>query len=369
MRTTTRLPAPDAAFPQRFFALLILAAAVTAVLAAEPEALSQKVGPAPLPVPVSNNAVASVKAGRREYLVSFNGLGEAKTHADALASTWIYDSRSREWAEADPVPGDVGRLASVAAAADGLVYVFGGYTVAGDGSEVSTPWTHAFDPRKRRFEERAPMPVPVDDAVAVTFDDRYVYLVSGWHELGNVNLVQRYDTRKDTWVQATPIPGPAVFGHAGGIVGDTIVYCDGVAVEVHDDRPRDFVAVPDCYLGIIDNEDGRRIDWRSVDYHPGLPRYRMAAAGVAAVNGVLFVGGSENPYNYNGMGYNGQPSEPAGGALLFDIDTQSWRVLGFEGEATMDHRGLVPFAGQWLTVGGMTADQRVTRRVLSYELE
>ena len=322
-----------------------------------------------LPEAVTNNAVAAVKAGRREYLVSFNGLGEAKTHADALASTWIYDSRSREWAEADPVPGDVGRLASVAAAADGLVYVFGGYTVAGDGSEVSTPWTHAFDPRKRRFEERAPMPVPVDDAVAVTFDDRYVYLVSGWHELGNVNLVQRYDTRKDTWVQATPIPGPAVFGHAGGIVGDTIVYCDGVAVEVHDDRPRDFVAVPDCYLGIIDNEDGRRIDWRSVDYHPGLPRYRMAAAGVAAVNGVLFVGGSENPYNYNGMGYNGQPSEPAGGALLFDIDTLSWRVLGFEGEATMDHRGLVPFAGQWLTVGGMASDQRVTDRVIAYELE
>ena len=322
-----------------------------------------------LPEAVTNNAVAAVKAGRREYLVSFNGLGEAKTHADTLASTWIYDSRSREWAEADPVPGEAGRLASVAAAADGLVYVFGGYTVAGDGSEVSTPWTHAFDPRKRRFEERAPMPVPVDDAVAVTFDDRYVYLVSGWHDLGNVNLVQRYDTRKDTWVQATPIPGPAVFGHAGGIVGDTIVYCDGVAVEVHDDRPRDFVAVPDCYLGIIDSDDGRRIDWRSVDYHPGLPRYRMAAAGVAAVNGVLFVGGSENPYNYNGMGYNGQPSEPAGGALLFDIDTQSWRVLGFEGEATMDHRGLVPFAGQWLTIGGMVSDQRVTDSVTAYELE
>ena len=213
------------------------------------------------------------------------------------------------------------------------------------------------------------MPVPVDDAVAVTFDDRYVYLVSGWHDLGNVNLVQRYDTRNDTWVQATPIPGPAVFGHAGGIVGNTIVYCDGVAVDVHDDRPRDFVAVPDCYLGIIDNDDGRRIDWRAVDYHPGLPRYRMAAAGVAAVNGVLFVGGSENPYNYDGIGYDGQPSEPATGALLFDIDTQSWRELGFEGEATMDHRGLVAFAGQWLTIGGMAPGQRVTGQVFSYVLD
>lgn len=213
------------------------------------------------------------------------------------------------------------------------------------------------------------MPVPVDDAVAVTYDDRYIYLVSGWHDLGNVNLVQRYDTRKDAWVQATPIPGPPVFGHAGGIVGNTIVYCDGVAVAAHDDRPRDFVAVPDCLLGIIDDADGRRIDWRSVDYHPGLPRYRMAAAGVGELNGVLFVGGSENPYNYSGIGYDGRPSEPADGALLFDIDTQGWTVLEFEGIATMDHRGLVPFAGQWLTVGGMASNQQVTPRVISYELK
>ena len=360
---------PEAFRRVLYIAGMLLAAAAAASPDGDSVTLVQDAGPAPLPVPVSNNAVASVKKGRREYVVSFNGLGEGKTHGDTLASTWVYSSRSSNWSEADPVPGEVGRLASVAASADGLIYVFGGYTVADDGAEISTPWTHAFDPRKRRFTERAPMPVPVDDAVAVTFDDRYIYLISGWHDLGNVNLVQRYDTRKDTWVQATPIPGPPVFGHAGGIVAGTIVYCDGVAVEVHDDRPRNFVAVPDCYLGIIDNEDGRRIDWRSVDYHPGLPRYRMAAAGVPEVNGVLFVGGSENPYNYNGIGYDGRPSEPAGDALLFDIDTQSWRVLEFEGDATMDHRGLVPFAGQWLTVGGMTADQRVTGRVLSYELE
>lgn len=348
---------------------LLLASSVAAGPGTDPPKLLQEIAIAPLPAAVSNNAVASVKSGGREYVVSFNGLAEGKAHSDTLASTWIYDTRSKDWSEVDPVPGEVGRLASAAASADGRLYVFGGYTVDEDGSEVSTPWTHQFDPRKRVFEERAPMPVPVDDAVAVSFDDRYVYLLSGWHDLGNVNLVQRYDTREDTWVQATPIPGPPVFGHAGGIVGNTIVYCDGVAIEAHDDRPREFVAVPDCFLGIIDEKDGRRIDWRSVDYHPGLPRYRMAAAGVPELNGVLFVGGSENPYNYTGIGYDGEPSEPAQGALLFDIDTQGWQVLQFDGEPTMDHRGLVPFKGQWLTVGGMTADQRVTDRVTSYKLD
>ena len=58
----------------------------------------------------------------------------------------------------------------------------------------------------------------------------------------------------------------------------------------------------------------------------------MAAAGVPQANGVLFVGGSENPYNYNGIGYDGQPSQPAAGGMFFDIDEQGWQVLEFDGE-------------------------------------
>jgi hypothetical protein len=130
------------------FATAFLAASATAGPAADPPALLQEAVLAPLPLAVSNNAVASVKAGRRDYVVSFNGLAEGKTHADTLASTYVYDSRSKSWSEADPVPGDAGRLASAAASADGRVYVFGGYTIDKDGAEVSTPWTHAFDPRK-----------------------------------------------------------------------------------------------------------------------------------------------------------------------------------------------------------------------------
>jgi hypothetical protein len=121
------------------FAAMVLAASA----AAEPPELIQETSVPALPIAVSNNAVAAVKRGRREYVVSFNGLAAGKTHADTLAATLVFDSRSKNWSLADPVPGDVGRLASVAASADKLVYVFGGYTVDEDGSEVSTPWTHA----------------------------------------------------------------------------------------------------------------------------------------------------------------------------------------------------------------------------------
>lgn len=323
---------------------------------------------APLPEPVTNNAVTAVIAGETEYLVSFAGIGDGLKYSDTHARTFVLSEKSDKWIEHAPVPGGDGRLAATATSVGALAYVFGGYSVAADGSEVSTPWVHSFDPKGGAFVELSPMPIPVDDAVSVSYQDRYIYLVSGWHDLGNVNLVQRYDTESDTWTQATPIPGTALFGHAGGIVGNKIVYCDGVAVLPHADRSRSFAASGECWLGMIDEKDGRKIDWRPIEPHPGLPRYRMAAAGVPALNAVLFLGGSENPYNFDGMGYDGKPSEAATLGLLFSLKTSQWQVIKQDNAASMDHRGLVLFQRGWVTVGGMLAEQVVTDKVTLYRL-
>lgn len=301
------------------------------------------------------------------YLVSFNGLASGREYSDTLSVTYVLDVRRNEWTEAAPVPGGVGRLASVAVSVGELAYVFGGYSVADDGTEASTPWVHSFDLVSRVFTELKSMPVPVDDAVAITYGDRFIYLISGWHDLGNVNLVQRYDTQTDNWDQATPIPGKALFGHAGGIVGNQVVYCDGVAIRWHADRSRDYVANNECFLGIIDTDDSRSIDWRSIDAHPGLPRYRMAAAGMPGLNSVLFIGGSDNPYNYNGIGYDGEPSEPVTGGLRFDLDALEWQVLQQTNPPTMDHRALAVLNGAWLTIGGMLEGQIVTDKVVAYQ--
>ena len=68
---------------------------------------------------------------------------------------------------------------------------------------------------QREFEARTAMPVPVDDAVAVTYADRFIYLISGWHDLGNVNLVQRYDTETDTWDPGNADAGARCFRTRG----------------------------------------------------------------------------------------------------------------------------------------------------------
>ncbi|MDX1405894.1 MAG: galactose oxidase [Woeseiaceae bacterium] len=349
--------------------LLFFSAIVAAIAAEDNQTVRAGSELPPLPEPVTNNALASLKVDGREFLVSFAGLGAGKTWRDTHAKTFVLDSESDRWRNAGTVPGGVGRLAAIAVGIRDRIYVFGGYTVAEDGEEASTPWVHAFDPLTGTFEERQAMPVPVEDTVAVSYQDRYIYLVSGWHDLGNVNLVQRYDIDEDSWVQATPTPGPAVFGHAGGIVGNTIVYCDGVAITANTDRARDFAATNECYAGLIDHEDARRIDWRKIRSHPGPARYRMAAAGIPYIQSVVFIGGSDNPYNYNGMGYNQVPSSPVPGALSYDLDTGRWRTLAVAATATMDHRGLAKFRDQWITAGGMLQRQFVTDRVFGYRIE
>ena len=318
--------------------------------------------------PVSNNAVTLVSTEEGVYLYSFLGLGSGKTWRDTSSAASVLNPGAKTWTQLSAVPGGSGRLAASAISAGGAAWLFGGYTVAADGSEKSIPGVYRIRPGETGLQWVTDMPIPVEDSVLLVYENRYIYLVSGWHDLGNVNLVQRYDTVSDTWTQATPIPGTPLFGHAGGIVSNNIVYCDGVAVIPHADRSRSFAASDECWLGLINGKDSRRIDWRPIQNHPGLPRYRMAAAGLPSLNGVLFVGGSENPYNFDGMGYDGDPSEPAKHGLLFNLETFTWQVLRQVNAASMDHRGLVSFGGSWVVIGGMLAKQAVTDTVTQYLL-
>jgi hypothetical protein len=322
-----------------------------------------------LPVPVTNNAVAAVPTEAGTQLYTFNGLLEGKTWRDTTARAWTLPPGADAWVELPPVPEGEGRLASVASSVAGRAYVFGGYTVAEDGDEASLPFVHSIAPGESVYTRHADMPVPVDDAVAIPYMDRYIYLVSGWHDLGNVNLVQLYDTQTDSWVQARPWPGPPVFGHAGGIVGNSMVICDGVMVLPADaESPRQFVMSDFCARGEIDTEDPRRISWTQIAPHPGAPRYRMASSG--AGDTVSFSGGSVTAYNYDGMGYDGTPAEPSHGLENYSVEQDRWFFGHCNcGPAHMDHRSLINFnvysIGQFgVVIGGMRAGRVVTDAVV-----
>lgn len=322
-----------------------------------------------LPEPVTNNAVASVMIGNKQVIVTMMGLGAKKDHSSVHNKAWQLEldknTGPKEWKAIPNVPSSLplkGRLASVAAGLNSSIYLFGGYTVAPDHTEISTPDVYRYDITTSTYSLLTPMPVPVDDAVAVTYMNRYIYLISGWHNDGNVNLVQIYDTQNETWQQGSPYLGAPVFGHAGGIVGNTMVICDGVATVPRANKRRTFAAETACYKGVINQQDHTKIDWTIIDHPTGQSRYRMAAAGDDQHNQILFVGGSINPYNYNGIGYDGNPSEPSNQIWQFDLDSNQWHLTTHD-LPTMDHRGLLKIDEKWAVLGGMTPGQVVSQSI------
>jgi N-acetylneuraminic acid mutarotase len=322
-----------------------------------------------LPIPISNNAVAAAEGPDGPTLYSFNGLKSGKSWKDTSNAAFACIISIKDCEEIASVPVSEGRLASAAVTVADKVYLFGGYTVAENGDEVSTPEVFAFDPRTKAYKRLADMPTPVDDMLALPYKNRYIYLVSGWHDEGNVSLVQLYDTKSDSWSMATEFPGKPVFGHAGGLANNSMIITDGVAVAGLVEGKRKFAAAPFTWRGDIDPGDPAKITWRAIETHPGGPQYRMAAMGDDDRGQILFAGGGDNPYNYDGIGYDGEPAKPTDRVFGYDLKTDQWTELGKLAEPGMDHRALVKSGDDYYIIGGMDADQAVTARIMKFRID
>jgi len=285
------------------------------------------------------------------------------------------DPSTGKWTEMRPVPGVAGRLAASAVALHDQVFIFGGYVVDAQGGESTVSDVNVFVPIENRYYRGHDIPVPVDDAVVGVYRDRYIYLIGGWSSTTDdaVRNVQIYDTDKDTWMQGTPIPGTPVFGHAGAIIGDSIVYVDGAYKNPSAPNPNPnpkYVASSECWVGRLPSSkkgDITKIRWTKLSDHPGNARYRIAAGAgpLEKKHGrIYFSGGTDNPYNYNGIGYNGQPAEPSPVTFAYNVYTGRWETISeTDAEPTMDHRGLLVTRRGLVIVGGMEKGQQVTAKV------
>lgn len=328
----------------------------------------------PLPEPRANNPLARLQTDAGALWFTGLGIGSGKTWRDIEADGWILRGDDAQWRPVPGVPpfgGLAGRLGSHAVTVAGAIHVIGGYTVAADGSERSTPgiWRLEIEP-EARWVRVTTMPVPVDDAVALVHQKRYVYLVSGWSDTGNVNLVQVWDAQDNVWTQAEPWPGAPVFGHAGGLVDDRLVICGGATIEYPPDGPRRFVESGQCWMGTIRADDRRRLDWKPLPAMPGGPRYRAGAAGVEAHGAarIVFAGGADRPYNYDGQGYDGVPAAAFDSVVSYDLDAGIWQCHQPMPEPRMDLRGMAGHGGGLVLVGGMDAQRRVTSEALNFRL-
>ena len=318
--------------------------------------------PTTLPKAVSNNAVAYLSINGQDQFYSFNGLTAGKTYQDITNEAYVW--QSGDWQQLNVPVEQLPVLASTAVSVKDSVYLFGGYTVEADHSEKSVHNVWKISGLDHQFKAMPAMPTPVDDAVALVYQDRYIYLISGWHDVDNVDLVQVFDTVNQTWQFATPFPLPPVFGHAGGIIDNQMLVCDGVKV-IKTTEKKQFVPSAECAIGTINRNDPLLITWQVIPHHSGTAYYRMAAASDDATK-VYFAGGSVNPYNYDGIGYDQQPSEPSDGVRVFDLITRNWQTITNKIPRTMDHRALLKTPHGFMILGGMREKQSISSNTILF---
>ena len=318
---------------------------------------------APYPTTITNNAVTSVCSDASCTIYSFMGMtNPTASNSVTSASYKLTSPGTGTWVPIADAPtlNAKPKVAASAVVVRGQVYLIGGYTIGLN--EVTEHRLFRYDAVGDTYVQLADVPTPVDDTVASVYRDRYIYLMSGWNRptSGNVPNVQVYDVETNIWQQATPIPIAGRFGHAGGLIGDRLVMIDGSL------DTGLFPVLHETAVGVIDPNDVSVITWSQPGASPFSQTYRAAnSQPISSCQEMIFVGGTDNPYNFNGTGYDGQPSNPLDQVMLFDPAASQWSLVTQSGAhmPTMDHRGLVWFDGQWVTVGGMTAPGAATSAV------
>lgn len=313
-----------------------------------------------MPAPVANNAVAVVHNGLEVY--SIMGIGPKKTWDDITNKMYILRLASGKWTEGRAVPGVAGRLGSSAVGARGQVFIFGGYVVDGQGGEITVGDVNSYRPEDRRWYRAADIPTPVDSAVIGLNHDRYVYLVGGRSKAGPTNKVQVYDAEKNTWSEGTPFPGTPVFGHAGGLTDDVIVFVDGAKKNPAAGDP--YVASDECWVGKIDHKDPNKIEWSKLPPHPGSARFGIVGGGGEKEHRVYFSGGTAAPHNFQGLGYDGKPQQISPLTFAFETHGNRWDVvMDNTPDARTDGRGIISTPIGSLILGGMVKNQAISPRV------
>jgi N-acetylneuraminic acid mutarotase len=312
-----------------------------------------------MPSAVTNNAVASLKGGLVVY--SLMGLGTKKTWDDVSNKMYELSLRSGKWIEGRPVPGVAGRLDASAIGARGQIFLFGGYTIDGQGNQFVLGDVNSYVPQEHRWYRAEDIPTPVEGAVIGVTHDRYIYLVGGRSKSGPVNTVQVYDAEKNTWSQATAFPGTPVFGHAGGVADETIVYVDGAKK----DTSGKYLASDECWMGKIDHKDPNKIEWSKLPAHPGFGRFGIVAGAGEHDHRILFSGGTTSPHNYKGLDEEGKQAELSPVTFAFELHGNKWDPITDDTyDVRADSRGIVFTPLGPMVLGGTLKNSAISSRVL-----
>ena len=326
---------------------------------------------APLPEPVSNNAIALAKVNGKEFIYSFGGIDSTKTPEGIHLRSYRYSIEDDNWERIDDLPDALGgKIAAAASTVNNMIYIMGGYHVENDFSETTSRKVHIYNPETNSFlTDGSDMLVRVDDHVQAVWNDSLIYTVTGWSQSSNTRSVQFYDPSNDQWTRATPVPASddfRVFGGAGDISGNTIYYLGGAA----NWNGSTFPITSNYRQGIINENNPAEISW-STEASIFANFYRAGSAKIKNGEAIVWLGGSNNTYNFDGIAYDGSGGVSATSSWIsWENDNRNLSIIENDLPPTMDLRGLATSKDDYVyVIGGMSENQRVTNRVYRIKTE
>jgi N-acetylneuraminic acid mutarotase len=209
------------------------------------------------------NAPAAVSLAGRLYVLG----GFAGATNLPLTTVRVYDTATRRWSSAAPLPAPRGGHAAVVL--DGKIHVAGG------GNSESTIADHSvYDPATDAWTEAAPLPRAEGSPAAVVYGGK-LYAIGGRSGASDYGDVYLYDPQTDTWSSGPSIPPR---GTVGAAVFQNAIYVFGGESQAR------FKTLRDVYR-LTAGANG----WTRVAL---LPKARNYARAVVFRNAVYVVGGS-----------------------------------------------------------------------------
>lgn len=319
---------------------------------------------APIPEPVSNNAVCEGFTSASNFIYSFGGIDTTKSHDGIHLRSFRMNLATEVWETIPDLPDTMGKIAAAASRIGDIIYIIGGYHVFPNGNEVSSNKVHRYSISQNQFlADGAEIPIAIDDHAQAVWRDSLIYVVTGWSNTHNVTDVQIYNPTLDVWSVGTSVPSSGnytVFGASGIFLEDTIYYYGGAA------NGSNFPAQRHVRTGIINPSNPSEISWSTDFFSLDIKGYRTAACRTPV--SINFIGGSDVSYNYDGIAYNGTGGVPPSNRnLIFQPEVFDW-FNDQNSSLPMDLRGIaeINLETKYL-IGGMTDGQQVTDQVLKLD--